>query len=34
MTQVDIVLEFLTGVVKDGQRGASSETQAGWSFRF
>ena len=34
MTQVDIVLEFLTGVAKDGQRGASSEVRAGRSFRF
>jgi len=25
-----IVLEFLTGVVKVGQRGASSEVRAGW----
>jgi hypothetical protein len=34
--QADIVLEFLTGtrVNKDGQRGTSSQLQAGWSFRF
>jgi len=29
MTQVDIVLAFLTGVVKVGQRGGSSEVRAG-----
>jgi hypothetical protein len=31
-----VVLEFLTGtrVNKDGERGASSQLQAGWSFRF
>ena len=34
--QADIVIEFLTGtrVNKDGQRGASSQLQTGWSFRF
>jgi hypothetical protein len=36
MPQVDLVLEFLTGtrVNKDGERGASSQVQAGWTFRF
>ncbi|HEX2442621.1 MAG TPA: DcaP family trimeric outer membrane transporter [Vicinamibacterales bacterium] len=34
--QADIVFEFLTGtrVNKDGERGASSQIQAGWTFRF
>lgn len=34
--QADIIIEFLTGtrVNKDGQRGASSQLQAGWTFRF
>jgi DcaP outer membrane protein len=34
--QTDIVLEFLAGtrVNKDGERGSSSQIQAGWTFRF
>lgn len=34
--QLDLVLEFLAGtrVNKDGTRGASSQLQAGWTFRF
>jgi hypothetical protein len=34
--QADLVLEFLAGtrVNKDGQSGASSQIQAGWTFRF
>ena len=34
--QLELVLEFLAGrrVNKDGQKGASSQVQAGWTFRF
>jgi hypothetical protein len=34
--QADIVLEFLAGtrVNKNGERGASSQIQAGWTFKF
>jgi len=36
ITRADVVLEFLTGerVNKDGQRGLSSQIQAGWKVRF
>ena len=36
ISQLDVVLEFLTGrrVNKDGNRGSSSQFQAGWTFRF
>lgn len=34
--QLDLGLEFLAGtrVNKDGERGASSQIQSGWTFRF
>ena len=36
ISRLDVVLEFLTGrrVNKDDKRGASSQIQAGWTFRF